>query len=213
MRSGGSAATSDLAAELDAAAAGVGARPQPILPTIPAQFMPSPAKPWTFKRAMSVCLVAIASVSFTLRVLQGVRLLLACGDVDFVEVGAPRSVAAPALKLSVQRCTHISCAAVQQPMRCRAVATLITPPFFTLAVVVIGRCFAVGEDTRCEPRPSAQELRPHSLLTGSFLQVSRRTVLESISSAAVDGGAEERPPRWSRGGRRRRTARTGCDAV
>ena len=98
-RSGGSAAASDLAAELSAAAAGVGARPQPPLPTIPAQFIASPGKPWTFKRAMSVCLVAIASVSFTLRILQGVRLLLACGDVDFVEVGAPPSVAAAAPKL------------------------------------------------------------------------------------------------------------------
>jgi hypothetical protein len=40
----------------------------------------------------------------------------------------------------------------QQPARCRAVATLISPLFFTLALLVIGRCFAVGEDTRSEQR-------------------------------------------------------------
>ena len=33
-------------------------------------------------------------------------------------------------------------------MHCRAIATLISPLFFTLALLVIGRCFAVGDDTR-----------------------------------------------------------------
>lgn len=33
-----------------------------------------------------MCLVAIASISFTLRILQGVRLVLSCGEVDFIEV-------------------------------------------------------------------------------------------------------------------------------
>lgn len=162
--------TSELAAELDAAAAGVGGRPQPRPPTIPAQFVAPPARPWTFKRGMSVCLVAIASVSFTLRILQGVRLVLSCGEVDFIEVGVPNSVASLSLpprpapcthptRVAVQRCNHIGPPTAQQPMRCRAVATLITPPFFTLALVVIGRCFAVGEDTRCEPQFSPRKLR------------------------------------------------------
>jgi hypothetical protein len=70
---------------------GAGPRPaEPRLPTLPAQFTSPPVRPWTFKRGMSVCLVAIASFSFTLRILQGVRLVLSCGEVDFAEVRAQR---------------------------------------------------------------------------------------------------------------------------
>ena len=108
---------SEVAAELDAAAAGVGGRRQPRPPAIPAQFVAPPARPWTFKRGMSMCLVAIASFSFTLRILQGVRLVLSCGEVDFIEVGVPRPVAA----LPELRCSAVLTSAVRpRSNRCDA---------------------------------------------------------------------------------------------
>lgn len=125
----------------------------PPLPVLPAQFTTPPSQPWTAKRMMSVTLVGVASFSFTMRVLQVVRMLFACGDADFIEVRAVRRP--PAQPPCVQARSALSppaatcvCHPAQQPIHCRIIATLVSPAFFTLALLVIGRCFAVGEDTR-----------------------------------------------------------------
>lgn len=83
-------------------------------------------------------LVVVASVSFTLRILEILRVLLSCGASDV-----------PLHK---------------QPIRCRVGGLALLPALFTLTVLVVGRCFGAGAVTRCYVEHFYGALLPHRLM-------------------------------------------------